>query len=360
MSHNDFLLIYSDVFITEGAIKITIVDPSRGKVFELPKSFSQLIHDLKKCPISEVRLLYDDNLDPFIQFILENDLGMITSTPKQFPDIDRSFSSPEYINNAILDFYPSESYDVYGTRLQKLDNLGCKFYEFRMYLSLDLKIIESIFKNVQFNSLKSINIHSIHSSESDNENYIRILRNFPFIKRIFIFNSDSNSRIKSKEIMDDQRLYYLTDKLDNKSCGKVSFHNLFIRSTEQIVENISHNSCLHKKISVDSIGNIRNCPSMVESYGNIDDNILPTIINNTNFTKLWDINKDQIEVCKDCEFRYLCTDCRAYTERTHYNKYNIDISKPLKCGYNPYTGEWSEWSLNPLKKEAIKYYSIEK
>lgn len=63
---------------------------------------------------------------------------------------------------------------------------------------------------------------------------------------------------------------------------------------------------------------------------------------------------DQIHICKDCEFRHICTDCRAYIEDPD------DIySKPLKCGYNPYTGEWAEWSTNPLKQKAIQYYGME-
>jgi hypothetical protein len=53
------------------------------------------------------------------------------------------------------------------------------------------------------------------------------------------------------------------------------------------------------------------------------------------FAALWSINKDQITVCKDCEFRYVCTDCRAYL---------LDAgdlySKPSKCTYDPYTAEW--------------------
>lgn len=35
------------------------------------------------------------------------------------------------------------------------------------------------------------------------------------------------------------------------------------------------------------------------------------------------------------------------------------LSKPLKCGYNPYTGEWSDWSTNPLKQKAIEFYGID-
>jgi len=37
---------------------------------------------------------------------------------------------------------------------------------------------------------------------------------------------------------------------------------------------------------------------------------------------------------KDCEFRYICHDCRAHTQNEE--KY----SKPLKCKYNPYEAIW--------------------
>ena len=51
---------------------------------------------------------------------------------------------------------------------------------------------------------------------------------------------------------------------------------------------------------------------------------------------LKNIKKDQISVCKDCEFRYVCTDCRAYTQNS-----GDQYSKPLKCNYDPYTATWN-------------------
>jgi SPASM domain peptide maturase of grasp-with-spasm system len=92
---------------------------------------------------------------------------------------------------------------------------------------------------------------------------------------------------------------------------------------------------------------------MAKSYGNIKDTKLIDVVNNPEFQKLWYIHKDQISVCKDCEFRHICTDCRAYLE----NPKDV-YSKPLKCGYNPYTCEWEEWSTNPLKQQAIDYYEM--
>ncbi|WP_343686089.1 grasp-with-spasm system SPASM domain peptide maturase [Chryseobacterium gleum] len=360
MKNKEFLVIYSDIIITTGAIKMILVDTSRNKVFELPKSFSNLINDLKNYPVTELRLKYDDkNFDSFVKFILDQDLGMMTPYPEMFPNVDQSFSSPEYINNSILEFYPSESYEKYGERIQKLDDLGCKFYEFRMHLPIEMTILESIFKRVVFNNLKSINILSLNSSKLEDENYLIILRKFPFIKSICVFGSPVEANIKEESLMEDQRLYYIKEALDNKNCGKVSLSNLFIRGTDQIVENISHNSCLHKKVAVDNDGNIKNCPSMQRCYGNIDKNDLLEIVDNTSFKKLWNLTKDKIDICKDCEFRYLCTDCRAYTDMSKFDEQGLDISKPLKCGYNPYSGEWAEWSTNPLKQHAIKYYGMQ-
>ncbi|WP_161094292.1 hypothetical protein [Elizabethkingia anophelis] len=49
---------------------------------------------------------------------------------------------------------------------------------------------------------------------------------------------------------------------------------------------------------------------------------------------------------------------QSITERSHTSKEGLDTSKPLKCGYNPYTGEWEDWNKNILKQKAIKYYGM--
>jgi SPASM domain peptide maturase of grasp-with-spasm system len=93
---------------------------------------------------------------------------------------------------------------------------------------------------------------------------------------------------------------------------------------------------------------------MAQSFGNIRDTTLQEALEHPDFKKYWNVKKDEIAVCKDCEFRYICTDCRAYIENPE-DMY----SKPLKCGYNPYTAEWEEWSTNPLKQKAIEYYGMQ-
>ena len=80
-------------------------------------------------------------------------------------------------------------------------------------------------------------------------------------------------------------------------------------------------------------GFIKNCPSMKTNFSKLNENRLQMIIDNPKFNYLWNINKDLIKVCKDCEYRYCCTDCRAGVKS--------DFDKPIKCNYNPYQGLWS-------------------
>lgn len=45
--------------------------------------------------------------------------------------------------------------------------------------------------------------------------------------------------------------------------------------------------------------------------------------------------KDNIKVCKDCELRYNCIDCRA--------GHQVDNgSKPVGCNYDPYKLIWND------------------
>ena len=152
-------------------------------------------------------------------------------------------------------------------------------------------------------------------------------------------------------------IFTKTNINSSSHCGKIS-KDYFVLNQLMYAESQQNNTCLNRKISIDKDGYIRNCPSMPQNFGNIKDTTLSDALNHPDFKKYWNVTKDMIEVCKDCEFRHICTDCRAYTERTHFEE-DIDLSKPLKCGYNPYTNEWAEWSTNPLKQKAIEYYGMQ-
>src|SRR5690606_36461269 len=90
-------------------------------------------------------------------------------------------------------------------------------------------------------------------------------------------------------------IFLLEENHDFKHCGIVD-RDYFSNHIHHITESQRHNTCLNRKIAIDAEGNIKNCPSMAKSYGNIKDTRLTDVVNNPEFQKLWFIHKDQISV----------------------------------------------------------------
>ena len=156
-----------------------------------------------------------------------------------------------------------------------------------------------------------------------------------------------------KDISTTFEIHYIKNLITSfNNCGIVD-SKYFNVNNYKVLESFEFNSCLNQKISVDINGDIRNCPSMPKKFGNIVQDSLTDALENNNFKEFWKIPKTKITTCKDCEYKFICTDCRAFTENPEDK-----FSKPLKCGYDPYSNKWEDWSSNPLKKKVMELYKI--
>lgn len=219
-----YLLIYADIIVTKGITKITLIDSSRSKVFELPISYFELMEDLKNYSLADIKNIYDDeNTELFFDFIITNDLGFITTDKDSFPPIDQQYLSPEEINNSIIEINKSEQLSNLEYWLKDLDNLGCKFYELRFYSSLDFTIFNSILSKFEFDSLQSINLYIQFSTDFQIIDCVNLLGSFPYIKNIYIFQYSQNRIINSKEnsiLNNEQKIIFLKDTLSKKIVEK--------------------------------------------------------------------------------------------------------------------------------------------
>lgn len=102
----------------------------------------------------------------------------------------------------------------------------------------------------------------------------------------------------------------------------------FYISYDYFNESYFYNPFFYKKIYIDEELNLKTTPLSEISYGNILENHEKIL--NPNIFLLWNINKDKIEICKDCELRYMCIDDRV-------PKFNNNIWQyDTKCHYDPY------------------------
>ncbi|KMQ67431.1 hypothetical protein ACM39_13410 [Chryseobacterium sp. FH2] len=356
--------LYPNCIPVKGSINSIICDLQRGNYEFIPNDLYDILKKFdgkknKKDIKIHYKNQYDGIIDEYFDFLLEKEFIFFTQNPKYYPKMDLDFHYPFEISNAIIDLDTTSNYNLFKV-FTNLDNLNCKFLQIRFYHKIKLEIINDILNFINKNEMIISSISFILQFSPDLN--IQILQNmvveYPRITSFIISNSK-----KEEYIFIDSKntkfIIFTTQKISPQlHCGKIK-SDYFATNIQMYTEAVNHNSCLHKKIAIDKDGNIKNCPAMPESFGNIKNTTLEQALQHADFKKYWNLTKDEIEACKDCEFRYICTDCRAYTERTHSNENGLDISKPLKCGYDPYTGEWEEWSTNPLKQKAIQYYGIQ-
>lgn len=353
-----FLKLFANCILTKGANQAILFDLQRENYTIIPFEVFDFITNNEGLTIDKIKDNYENKfnneVEEYINFLLDNEFVFFTEFPEFFPKINTEFHYPFPISNAILEF---NNIKYIENVLLQLNELKCKNIDLRFDLEISYLEINNILEYLDKidSNICNINIY-LSKEKSITQKKIKDLLRNPRITS-FIINVDKISS-KIEYVSDSKYIFYdFNNDFNNNKCGLIN-RDYFAINLNNYTESLNHNSCLNKKISIDKDGNIKNCPSMPQSFGNINDTTLEEALNHPDFKKYWNVTKDIIEVCKDCEFRHICTDCRAYTERNHFDD-DIDLSKPLKCGYNPYTNEWSEWSTNPLKEKAIEYYDMQ-
>jgi len=271
-------------------------------------------------------------LGDWINYLEENDFIFSTNKPEAFPKLSLKYKYPSKITNAIVEINLNSN--IVEENLQifnELDAFNCKsilliIFEFAR------NDFEQLLFDIRSTSIAQIEIIIADSSNATLDYFEEILYKNPRIKKVELFNSKEKP-IASLNEHNSLLINHIKD-YSNFSCGFISPKH-FINNSPFLTESTSFNTCLNRKICIDLDGEIKNCPSMQKSFGNIKDTTLEEALNKPGFKDLWGIRKDDIDVCKDCEFRYMCTDCRAFIKSP-----NDIYSQPAKCTYNPYIALW--------------------
>ncbi|SEC28682.1 SPASM domain peptide maturase, grasp-with-spasm system [Tenacibaculum sp. MAR_2009_124] len=355
--HKPFKL-FSNCIPVKGANRSVICDLQRNILKLIPNDLFEILENQEGKSIDAIMKIYNNEYDDIIEeyfiFLLENDFIFFTNTTEWFPKLEIKWDSESTVTNAILEVNKKTNYDLMKV-VKELEELNCYHFEIRFYDKIDIEDINSFltFLDTSNSTISSIDyIFPFYEGVTTSKINKDITQN-KRVSSVRVFGSPANEIIPYKiEENYFGKLIYTKKTLKNNSCCGTISETFFPVNMNTFMESKLYNSCLNRKISIDIDGKIRNCPSMEKSFGNIMNVKLKEVIKSKELTEKWAITKDQIETCKVCEFRYVCTDCRAYIEKPD------DIySKPLKCGYDPYSNEWTVWSTNPLKQKAIKYYN---
>lgn len=301
----------------------------RGKFDFIPNVLFEILSKYKNHTVQNIKKDFDVSnhvyIEEYFSFLVKNEYIFFTSNPENFPEIDFDYSTSKIISNAMIEINSELSIDLKSI-VNQLNELGCFALEMRIVDYVSLNLLECIFKIISNYVFESIHLLIPYKKEINKDTLKSLLRKYPNLYTIFIYGADRNQSIFNKD--HNKALIYTKDSYENLDCGHVSLNKLRI-NTNFYFESKKYNSCLYQKVTIDKNGNIRNCFFSEKVYGNIKLDNIKGIVTMKEFQGLWRITKDKISFCRECEFRYICPDCRFFTVN------NELLSKPKYCSYNP-------------------------
>lgn len=329
----EYFKLYACCIPVRGYVKTALCDIHRNKYYLFSNDLFSFIEEAKENPIDTLIAKHGKNyaevIAPLFSLLVGQNIGFYTDTPELFPDMDNIWEQPNVITNAVIDV--NLSYDI-SDIVKQLDDLGCEALQIRFLSCLSVSDIKKTIQAFGYSRLRSIEAYIRFDDGLTQNDYKEMLSYDGRLFDIMVYGSPEKRTICEGAA----KLVFSTipDISVNGICGQVG-KELFRVNNRLFFEAHHYNSCLNRKLYISSKGDIKNCPHMQESFGNIHSLPIGDAIKQPSFAKLWKIKKDDIDVCKDCEFRYICTDCRCIIKDLNYR-----YSQPVKCKYNPYLGKW--------------------
>lgn len=356
-SDDDFFVLSSSCQITRGYNRSLIQDFERNISNIISNEYYDLIKEIDRARISDSLKIIDEDshifFRKFLDFMFDSEYALFVDNIDFFPIKSDELNDEHVILKDCIIEIDKSNFDtkIFESNLDQLNKLSCEDIQIWLISESDKPFVKKILDIASSYDFLCIELSITNSNNFDRTFLISLLEDYACVSKIFLFDSEKSTIYDY--IKDDEGYYplligqliYVGHPLNANSCGIINFENLSFGVEHQFSVNKKFNGCLYKKLAIDSQGNLKNCPHLEQSFGKQN---ISEVLKKPLFQKKWLIKKDDIKVCQDCEFRYNCTDCRAFITSEH-----DDLSKPLKCGYNPYTNVWESWSDKSILKQEV-------
>ncbi|WP_118973605.1 grasp-with-spasm system SPASM domain peptide maturase [Taibaiella koreensis] len=346
--------LFASCLLTTGSKRALLSDTQRHCYYTISLALYELLHTAQGSSIDAVLDACADHeekqiMKSYFDFLLREELIFLCpeAISGNFPPVNTAFDVPATIANAIIVTRRTDADYLYSI-CQQLTKLNCLATEIILTRNTPPSGPETV-----LDICRQVALDDIHLVVpfSPGIAYETLPLTYGNLVSLTVYGASEDEE-RYEEGLRYKLRYATADLSDPRACGCIA-EKYFTPDLDHYFESLQHNTCLHRKISVDADGYIRNCPSMKQHFGHVNDVPLAAVVDKPAFRQYWHITKDQVAVCRDCEFRHICTDCRAYLEDP-----DDAYSKPLKCGYDPYTCTWEDWSSHPLKRQAADFYEM--
>ncbi len=325
------LYIFEDVRLTKGSARSVITDLSRGNYHFIPNYlYDILIESNGVYNIQEIKnKFFKKDLDLFneyFDFLIKNDY--IIDIPNElrgnFPKMKFYFEYPFVLENIYFVVTKSNIPKIINLFKEEIVDIT-KNYTYLISNEVTKKEIIGLLDVV---TTCTVAYHKLIMNKTVNIDY----------KLVEILSFEEN--------IDDA---FFEKKTLRETFPK--FHNNIVLYTEAT----NHHTFFNRSVFINSKGLILGHYADKSNYGSIykvSKEQFIEIIQNENIQKFWNIPKNTVSVCKDCELRMMCIDLRIPCS---YD--GILYTHKEECSYNPYIAKWKK-EKGYLSIEELGHFDV--
>jgi SPASM domain peptide maturase of grasp-with-spasm system len=277
--------LFANCILVRGATRSLICDVQRLTFHFIPDALSTILTKQKGKPIDAIKLYfkneYDAFIDEYFDFLVKQELVFFTNTPSNYPKLDLKWEEPFLITNAIIDTDNISDFDIPSV-FTELDAIFCKNVQIRCFTQKGIEYFDTLLTHLSSKRITNIEILT-HFDDSFTEVALEELcQKHKRLSILTLYASAENKQIQFRTNTFGH-VFFTQQMIDSKQhCGAI-LSEYFTINIKTFTEAQKHNTCLNRKISIDTEGYIRNCPSMPEHYGNIKDTTLAQALEHPDF-----------------------------------------------------------------------------
>lgn len=319
-------------------MRSVIYDLERNRFDLIPNILYHLLKEKNKEKKEEIlNRIPEDIQDEYFEFLNGKDylLPERCAEDNRLTPLDLSWEYPAKITNAVL-FLNGNSNYLSKDLLAQFEDNGCCHYQIiiksQIYQGKLIQLL-SLFKA---RLTKKVELFLPYNQAIEQLVNSDFFMKYPYCRTLIMYNSPYKKHTKGSFfnlIFTEGELY---DSPGN--------YSLFYTTIRHFTEAQMHNTYFNRKVIIDEKGFFLLGLRESTRYGNVKGLSLEELVSSEDYTQYWNVRKDKTEVCKDCEFRYMCVDSRIPLKNTTTGLFYFDS----ECSYSPYTCKWD------IKKIQIK------
>jgi SPASM domain peptide maturase of grasp-with-spasm system len=325
---------YGCCYVVKGFSKSIICDLQYGNVNHIPNDLYDLLQKHEGQTLNQIYNSYNneenETIDEYIDFLITNEYVFWTSEPDNFPSLNKKWNFPGLISNVLIDVNPNT---ILLTNIESLhlNTLGAVALQIRFTDQISLESLDKFLELFLKTRIQSLEIIIKYDDYIRDEKFNKLLNRHLRVNYVIIYSAP----LSGKKENEFNALFFITEGLEQATSKGPTTESHFAVNKNIFMESQFQNTYFNKKLYIDENLNIKNAPE-TEILGNLLNDSLLTILNGESLKKHWNVKKDDIKVCKDCEFRYFCVDSRLPNFNNSDNEYYFDSS----CSYDPYKNTW--------------------